>query len=86
LPFVPIPVVLAILLLKAVSPGGFANSEPLAEGYTDPKATKDHLSVDLEKKYRLAAAVSNSNGELANDMFRTETFLRRPLVVRLHYC
>jgi hypothetical protein len=66
LPFVPIPVVLSILLLKAMSPGGLASGEPLAEGYTDPEATKDHLSVDLEKKSRLAPAVSNPNGELAN--------------------
>jgi len=67
LPFVPIPIVLVILLLKAISPGGLVNSEPLAEGYTDPEVAKDHLSVDLEKKFRLAPAVSNFNGELTND-------------------
>jgi hypothetical protein len=57
LPFVPIHIVLIALLLKAISP----------DGYTDSEAINDHMSMDLEKKSQLAPALSNASGQLAGD-------------------
>lgn len=41
LAFVPVPIVLLVLILKAFSPGGLAKEETLAEGDDDPEAIVD---------------------------------------------
>jgi hypothetical protein len=53
LAFLPVPIVLLVLLLKAMSPGGLDKEEPLAEGDEDPEAAADEAR---EKRAR------NENG------------------------
>ncbi|PVG00643.1 hypothetical protein CPB86DRAFT_782478 [Serendipita vermifera] len=48
LAFLPIPVVLLVLLLKAMSPGGLDKDEPLAERDEDPEAAEDEARQKKE--------------------------------------
>jgi hypothetical protein len=51
LPFIPIPIVLVVLALKAASPGGLNKSEKLAEADDDTEANRDE------------SRIQNGNGE-----------------------
>jgi hypothetical protein len=67
LAFLPIPVVLLVLLLQAVSPGGLNRNAPLAEPDNDPEADVEGNGVKNEKKANSAAdAVANGRGAQPN--------------------
>jgi hypothetical protein len=57
LPFIPIPIVLLVLLLKVISPGGLSTPTNLAEGTTDPESATDLVSQ--EKPSKRNATVDN---------------------------
>ncbi|CAG7851185.1 SubName: Full=Uncharacterized protein {ECO:0000313/EMBL:CCA75519.1} [Serendipita indica DSM 11827] len=60
LAFLPIPIVLLVLILKALAPGGLDKPEPLAEGDADPEADAD---ARLEKERILHANGTKPNPE-----------------------
>jgi hypothetical protein len=61
LPFIPIPIVLLVLLLKAISPGGLSAPTNLAEGTTDPESATD--LVFQEKARKRGSATVDSVGD-----------------------
>jgi hypothetical protein len=50
LPFIPIPIVFLVLLLKAISPGGLSTPTNLAEGTSDPEFATDLVSQERRRK------------------------------------
>lgn len=65
IPFIPIPIVLMVLILKALSPGGLSQPTPLAEGDADPEAGKPNITVTAAEKRSTEGSVTDVNDETA---------------------
>ena len=61
LPFIPIPIVAMVLLLKAMSPGGLSKPEILAEGSADPEAAAAPQEKSSADETNTIASDANDN-------------------------